>query len=108
MTGFWQAQLRQPVSNERSLPSLHNRASGDRAKKPSTIVTDTGHIERHIIIPLLRTRRAKDLTKADINKVFKNIMAGKTRVLINRAERCGPDKPRKTNRYYRRFLRLVT
>ena len=53
---------------------------GGRPKKPTTIVTDTGRIERHII-PLLGTRRVKDLTKADINKVLKDIMAGKTRVV---------------------------
>ncbi len=54
---------------------------GGRPKKPTTIVTDTGRIERHII-PLLGTRRVKDLTKADINKVLKDIMAGKTRVSV--------------------------
>jgi integrase len=54
---------------------------GGRPKKPSTIVTDTGRIERHII-PLIGTRRVKDLTKTDINKVLKDIMAGKTRVSV--------------------------
>jgi integrase len=54
---------------------------GGRPKKPTTIVTDTGRIERHII-PLLGTRRVKDLAKADINKALKDIMAGKTRVSI--------------------------
>ncbi len=51
---------------------------GGRPKKPTTIVTDTGRIERHII-PLIGARRVKDLTKTDINKVLKDIMAGKTR-----------------------------
>lgn len=54
---------------------------GDRPKKASTIVTDTGRIQRHII-PLIGTRRVKDLVKADINKVLKDIMAGKTRVSV--------------------------
>ncbi len=54
---------------------------GGRPKKPTTIVTDTGRIERHII-PLIGTRRVKDLTKTDINKVLKDIMAGKTRVSV--------------------------
>ncbi|MGY3462600.1 hypothetical protein ACVWW5_008050 [Bradyrhizobium sp. LM3.4] len=54
---------------------------GGRTKKASTIVTDTGRIERHII-PLIGTRRVKDLTKTDINKVLKDIMAGKTRVSV--------------------------
>ena len=50
-------------------------------KKPTTIGTDTGRIHRHII-PLIGARRVKDLTKADINKVLKDIMAGKTRVSV--------------------------
>lgn len=54
---------------------------GGRPKKPTTIVTDTGRIERHII-PLIGARRVKDLAKADINKVLKDIMAGKTRVSV--------------------------
>jgi hypothetical protein len=54
---------------------------GGRPKKGSTIVTDTGRINRHIV-PLIGTRRVKDLAKADINKVLKDIMAGKTRVSV--------------------------
>ncbi len=54
---------------------------GGRPKKPSTIIVDVGRIHRHII-PLIGTRRVKDLTKADINKVLKDIMAGKTRVSV--------------------------
>jgi hypothetical protein len=54
---------------------------GGRPKKPTTIVTDTGRIEWHII-PLIGARRVKDLTKADINKVLKDIMARKTRVSV--------------------------
>ena len=54
---------------------------GGRPKKTTTISTDTGRIDRHII-PLIGTRRVKDLTNADINKVLKDIMAGKTRVVV--------------------------
>jgi integrase len=54
---------------------------GGRPKKPTTIVTDTGRIHRHII-PLIGTRRVKDIVKADVNKVLKDIMAGKTRVSV--------------------------
>jgi integrase len=54
---------------------------GGRPKKATTIVTDTGRIHRHIL-PLIGTRRVKDLMKADINKVLKDIMAGKTRVSV--------------------------
>lgn len=54
---------------------------GGRPKKATTAATDIGRIHRHIF-PLLGTRRVKDLTKADINKVLKDIMAGKTRVSV--------------------------
>lgn len=54
---------------------------GGRPKKPTTVGTDTGRIHRHII-PLIGTRRVKDITKADINKVLKDIMAGKTRASV--------------------------
>jgi integrase len=54
---------------------------GGRPKKPHTIITDTGRINRHII-PLLGTRRVKDLTKTDVNKMLKDVMAGKTRVSV--------------------------
>lgn len=50
---------------------------GGRPKKPTTILSDIGRIHRHII-PLVGTRRVKDLTKADINKVLKDVIAGKT------------------------------
>jgi integrase len=54
---------------------------GGRPKKTTTISTDAGRIIRHII-PLLGARRVKDLTRADINKVLKDIMAGMTRVSV--------------------------
>jgi integrase len=54
---------------------------GGRPKKPHTIITDTGRINRHIV-PLLGTRRVKDLTKTDVNKMLKDVMAGKTRVSV--------------------------
>lgn len=53
----------------------------NRPKKPTTIGTDTGRIQHHIV-PLLGSRRVKDLTKADINKALKDIMAGKTAVSV--------------------------
>jgi integrase len=54
---------------------------GGRPKKATTIAIDTGRIHRHIL-PLIGTRRVKDLVKADINKVLKDIMSGKTRVSV--------------------------
>lgn len=54
---------------------------GGRPKKAGTISSDIGRIHRHII-PLIGNRRVKDLVKADIAKVLKDIMAGKTAVSV--------------------------
>lgn len=54
---------------------------GGRPKKATTMVTDTGRIQRHIV-PLIGARRVKDLVKTDVNKVLQDIMAGKTRVSV--------------------------
>lgn len=54
---------------------------GGRPKKKSTIDIDLGRIERHVI-PLLGSRRVKDLTKAILTKVMRDIMAGKTKAFI--------------------------
>lgn len=56
-------------------------ASAAISSSIAPIVTDADRIHRHII-PLLGTRRVKDLTKADINKALKDIMAGKTAVSV--------------------------
>jgi integrase len=53
----------------------------DRPKLRSQYCGPTGRIQRHII-PLIGSRRVKDLVKADINKVLKDIMAGKTRTSV--------------------------
>ena len=65
---------------ERYLEDLGNGlilGRANRPKKPSTAVTDGGRIKRHII-PLIGTRRVKDIKQADIIKLMKDIMAGKT------------------------------
>jgi hypothetical protein len=54
---------------------------GGRPKKATTIVTDTVRIHRHIVPPI-GMRRANDLVNAHVNKVLKDIMAGKTRVSV--------------------------
>lgn len=48
-----------------------------KAKKPSTIYTDRGRAERHII-PLLGHRSVKDLTTADLRAFMRDVIAGKT------------------------------
>ena len=50
---------------------------GGRPKKPSTVGTDIGRINGHIV-PLLGQRRVRDLSKADVTKAMNDIIAGKT------------------------------
>lgn len=52
-----------------------------RPKKATTISTDVGRVERHIV-PLLGSRRVRDLAKSDITQAMKDIMAGKTRANV--------------------------
>ncbi|MEZ5758912.1 MAG: tyrosine-type recombinase/integrase [Emcibacteraceae bacterium] len=50
---------------------------GCATKKPSTIATDIGRIERHIK-PLLGRKKVKDLNSADVRKFLHDIARGKT------------------------------
>jgi integrase len=50
---------------------------GKRPKKPSTLYIDRGRIERHIL-PLLGSRRVRDLTPPDIVRFMRDVAAGKT------------------------------
>ncbi|WP_439547052.1 tyrosine-type recombinase/integrase [Sandarakinorhabdus sp.] len=49
----------------------------DRPKKPSTLATDRGRIERHVK-PLLGKKRVVDVTQKDIEKFMFDIAAGAT------------------------------
>ena len=51
---------------------------GRRPKKASTILIDRSRIHRHII-PLLGTRRVKDITPSDINRFIRDVISGKTK-----------------------------
>ena len=51
---------------------------GGRPKRPSTIYTNIGALNGHII-PLIGQRRVRDLTKADVTKMMNDVIAGKTR-----------------------------
>ena len=48
-----------------------------KPKKLSTLVSDRGRIERHII-PLLGSRRVRDLTTPDVNRFMRDVASGKT------------------------------
>jgi integrase len=52
-------------------------AEGCATKKPSTLYTDQGRIERHIK-PLLGRKKAKDVSRADIERFMQDVAAGKT------------------------------
>lgn len=52
-------------------------AQGIGAKKPSTVATDRGRIERHIK-PLLGRKKLPDITRADIKRFLQDIANGKT------------------------------
>src|SRR5450631_3421171 len=50
---------------------------GCATKKPSTLVTDRGRIERHIK-PLIGRQKVLDITKADIKRFLQDVAHGKT------------------------------
>jgi integrase len=54
-------------------------AEGCETKKPSTLATDRGRIERHIK-PLLGAKRISELTRADIERFMRDVAAGKTAI----------------------------
>jgi integrase len=51
---------------------------GVETKKPQTISGDRGRINRHIK-PLIGSRRASEVTSADVEKLMKDIASGKTK-----------------------------
>ncbi|MFA4994773.1 MAG: site-specific integrase [Bdellovibrionales bacterium] len=50
---------------------------GCGTKKPSTILSDRGRIDRHIK-PLLGKKKAKDVMRADVQKFLQDVATGKT------------------------------
>jgi integrase len=50
-----------------------------KSKKASTLYTDRGRIDRHII-PLLGHRTVKDITRADVRTFVRDVIAGKTAI----------------------------
>src|SRR5215217_2904117 len=57
-----------------------------KAKKGSTLYTDKGRVERHII-PLLGHRTVKDLTPADVRSFLRDVIAGKTAADVKTGKR---------------------
>lgn len=50
---------------------------GGKAKKASSLVSDRGRIEHHIV-PLLGTRLVQDLTRVDVQRLIRDVQTGKT------------------------------
>lgn len=59
---------------------------GNRPKKPSTIYTDRGRIQRHIV-PLLGKTRISDLAKSDVSRFLKDVATGKTAMVEKTRQR---------------------
>ena len=59
-----------------------------RPKKASTLASDRGRIERHII-PLLGSRRVKDLAPSDIARFLRDVATGKTAADIKTTKKRG-------------------
>ena len=51
---------------------------GRRPKKASTLIIDRSRIHRHVI-PLLGTRRVKDVAQSDITRFIRDVVSGKTK-----------------------------
>ena len=56
------------------------------SKSGTTLYSDKGRIERHII-PLLGKRTVKDLTPADVRRFMQNVIAGKTAADVKTGKR---------------------
>lgn len=50
---------------------------GRKPKKASTLISDRGRIEHHIV-PLLGNRLVQDLTRADVQRFVRDVQAGRT------------------------------
>jgi integrase len=59
---------------------------GKRPKKKSTLVVDKSRINRHIM-PLLGTRRVKDVTSVDVTHFLHDVASGKTKVDVKTKRR---------------------
>ncbi len=73
------ADARDEVKNDLTVSKLCDLyvAEGSTTKRPSTIATDRGRIERHIR-PLLGKKRCRNITRADVERMMQDIANGKT------------------------------
>lgn len=78
-SGHDPAEARDDAKRDPSVAELCNLylAEACATKKPSTVATDRGRIERHIK-PLLGPKRVRAVTRADVQRLIQDIAAGKT------------------------------
>ena len=82
------AQEKQELKKQFSVAALCDQylQHGCATKKPSTLVTDRGRIERHIK-PLLGRKKVQEVTRADITKFLQDVAQGKTAADIKTGKR---------------------
>ncbi len=82
------AQEKQDLKKQLTVSQLYDQyfQYGCATKKPSTLATDRGRIERHIK-PLLGRKRVQDVTRADIKKFLQDVAQGKTAADVKTGKR---------------------
>jgi integrase len=79
--GIFPAAIKNAEKAEKTVAELCDLylAHGCETKKPSTIATDIGRIERHIK-PLLGRSRVKDIDQSDVRRFLQDVAVGKTSI----------------------------
>ena len=82
------AQEKQQLKKRFSVAALCDQylQLGCATKKPSTLATDRGRIERHIK-PLLGRKKVQDVTRADVSKFLQDVAQGKTTADVKTGKR---------------------
>ena len=73
------AEARDEIKNDLTISELCDLyiSEGCATKKPSTLATDRGRIERHIK-PLLGKKHCRNITQTDVERMMRDIAKGKT------------------------------
>lgn len=82
------AQEKQDLKKRLTVSELCDQylVHGCATKKPSTLATDRGRIERHIK-PLIGPKKVQDVTKADVKRFLQDVAHGKTATDIKTGKR---------------------
>lgn len=82
-SGIDPAEARDDIKNDLTISELCDlyTSEGCATKKPTTLATDTGRIERHIK-PLLGNKYCRSVTRTDVERMMRDIANGKTAVNV--------------------------